>query len=188
LPLLKSWKTTAQLTPVDRYRIAIDSKSGKLNVPDLIFLSTPDLEHIIFRATGFLVSQAERFTSGALSISYKVSVHDDPLQFVVQMRHHGNVDSINTIMDLVSSKVDRRILPLPKVYPFEFGQRVKGMGIKVAELIPGNMAGSVYPNMTHQERLVFAKNLALAFDAIWTFPLPKGFKSENFTLREMNSR
>jgi len=101
LAALEELDETAQLTPVDRYRIAIDSKSGKLDVPDLIFLSTPDLEHIIFRATGFLVSQAERFTSGALSISYKVSVHDNPLQFVVQMRHHGNVDSINTIMELV---------------------------------------------------------------------------------------
>ena len=100
--------------PIHRYRVVIDRESGKVDPPELVSLSTPDLADVILRATGQHVAESKRFTDGALSISYKVSVQEDPaVQYVLQLRHHGNVDSMNTIMQLVSSKIDRRILPLP---------------------------------------------------------------------------
>jgi hypothetical protein len=165
--------------PIHRYRVVVDRESGKVDPPELVSLSTPQLADAVLRATGQHVAESERFTDGALSISYKISVQEDPAaQYVLQLRHHGNVESMNTIMQLVSSKVDCRVLPLPTVYPIpnqSEQQMFSGMGIQITRFVPGVMAHKAYPLMSHKERLRFVKNFARAFDALWQVHLPERF-------------
>lgn len=163
--------------PIDRYRVDIDRVSRKIQSPRLINLSEAELEEVVLAATDHHLKAYSRFMDGALSISYKVAIKEDPdIHYVVQLRHHGNVTSMNLLMSLISSTIDPSILPLPAVYAIpgeEQRQKTTGFGRQIARLIPGPIADSVYPHMSHQEKLVFVRNMALAFQAIWNIPLPK---------------
>ena len=165
--------------PIHRYRVVVDRESGKVDPPELMSLSTQQLADAVLRSTGQHVAESERFTDGALSISYKVSVQEDrAIQYVLQLRHHGNVDSMNTIMQLVSSKIDHQRPSSPHTYPipnqFEL-QIFSGMGIQITRFVPGVMAHKAYPLMSHEERLHFVKNFARAFDVLWQVHLPERF-------------
>jgi hypothetical protein len=163
--------------PIDRYRVDIDRLSRKIQTPIPISLSEAELSEAVLAATGHHLKVFSRFTDGALSISYRVSIEEDPdIQYIVQLRHHGNVTSMNLLMSWISSNINPSILPLPDVYPIpgeEQRQKTTGMGRQIARLMPGPMANSVYPRMSHEEKLIFVRNMALAFQACWRIPLPK---------------
>jgi len=77
-----------------------------------ISLSEAELREAILAATGHHLKAFSRFTDGALSISYKVSIKEDPdIQYIVQLRHYGKVTSMNLLMKLISSSIDPSILP-----------------------------------------------------------------------------
>ncbi len=112
----------------------------------------------------------------SLSTSYKVTVQESPAAYVVQLRHHGRVASMDSLMTLISKTIDPAILPVPPVYPIpgEAGwQEATGMGRQITRMIPGVMASSAYPRMSHDERLVFVRRMALAFQACWSIQLPE---------------
>jgi hypothetical protein len=163
--------------PIDRYLVDINRVSRKIQPPILLALSKVELQEAVLTATGHHLKASSRFADGALSISYKVSIEEDPdIQYVVQLRHHGNVTSMNRLMSLISSAIDPSILPLPTVYPIpgkEKRQKMTGIGRQITRLIPGPMANSVYPRMSHEEKLVFVRHMALAFQATWQITLPK---------------
>ena len=146
--------------------------SRKIQTPVLVPLSEG-----VLVAKGDHLKVFSRFTDGTLSISYRVSIEEDPdIQYILQLRHHGNVTSMNLLMSLISSSIDPSILPLPAVYPIpgeEQRQETTGMGRQIARLIPGPMASSVYPRMSREQKLVFVRNMALAFQASWHIQLPK---------------
>ena len=162
--------------PIDRYRVNIDRISGEVEPPLLISLSRLEIENAILRGTGHHLSKYARFNDGALSISYIASVDENPeIEYVVQLRHHGHVASMNALMELVSKSIKPNILPVPTVYPITTEQEVQqeqGMGIQITRFIPGVMASERYSCMSHEERLVLVRRLALAFDALWRLPLP----------------
>jgi len=172
---LEEEESTGQ--PVDRYRIDIDRISREIQSPILISISEPNLSEVILSATGHQLKTFSRFMDGALSISYKVSVEESPdVQYIVQLRHHGDVTSMNLLMTFVSSSVDPRALPLPDVFPIpgeEKRQKTTGMGRQIARFISGPMANTIYPHMSHEERVVFVQRMALAFQACWSISLPK---------------
>ncbi|KAL8847312.1 MAG: hypothetical protein Q9221_007657 [Calogaya cf. arnoldii] len=163
--------------PVHRYRIEIDRRSKQVLLPQPIILPDSELAEAILTATGQGVASATRFTDGALSISYKVTVQEDPdIAYIIQLRHHGRVASMDFIMSWVSRNIDPRILPVPPVYPIPGElqrQEVTGMGRQITRFIPGNMANSVYPRMSHEQRLMLVRNIALAYQACWQIPLPE---------------
>ncbi|MCJ1387069.1 hypothetical protein MMC17_010198, partial [Xylographa soralifera] len=147
--------------PIDRYRVDIDRLSRKIQRPMPISLPEAELQEAILAATGHHLKAFSRFTDGALSISYKVSIEEDPdMQYIVQLRHHGKVTSMNLLMTLISSSIDPNILPVPTVYPIpceEQRQRKTRKGRQIARLIPGPMANSIYPRMSHEEKLIFGR-------------------------------
>jgi hypothetical protein len=70
--------------PIDRYRVDIDRLSRKIQMPMLISLSEAELREAILAAIGHYLKAFSRFTDGALSISYKVSIEEDPdIQYIV---------------------------------------------------------------------------------------------------------
>jgi hypothetical protein len=117
-----------------------------------------------------------RFTDGALSISYKITVQEQPEDaYILQLRHHGNVSSMDALMTLISQTVDPRILPLPRVYPIpgEMNrQQATGMGRQITQFIFGVVASSIFPQLSHEERVDFVRKMALAFQACWQIELP----------------
>jgi hypothetical protein len=73
---------------------------------------------------------------------------------------------MNLLMKMISLSIDPSILPIPTVYPIpgeELRQRKTGMGRQIARLIPGPMANSIYRRMSHEEKLIFVRKMALAF-------------------------
>jgi hypothetical protein len=163
--------------PVDRYRVNIDCVSGDVQPPVLISLSMLEIENAILQGTGHHLAKYARFNDGALSISYIASVKEDPeIEYVVQLRHHGDVASMNAIMELVSESIEPHILPVPAVYHIanEREQQLeRGLGIQITRFIPGVMASECYPSMSHEDRLLFVRKFAAAFDALWRLPLPE---------------
>ncbi|KAL9609306.1 MAG: hypothetical protein Q9167_005910 [Letrouitia subvulpina] len=163
--------------PIDRYRITIDRRSKKLSPPKPITLSQTELTEAVLAATGQHLASSTRFTDGMLSISYKVMVQESQdIAYVVQLRHHGDVASMNHIMALVSATIDPYILPVPPVYPIpgeKKRQDIEGVGRQITQFIQGDIAYSTYPRLSHKERLVFVQKIALAFQACWRIQLPE---------------
>lgn len=48
-----------------------------------------------------------------------------------------------------------------------------GMGRQITQFIPGVVASSVYPRLSHEERLVLVSKMACAFQACWQLRLPE---------------
>ncbi|KND86834.1 hypothetical protein TOPH_08506 [Tolypocladium ophioglossoides CBS 100239] len=161
--------------PVDRYCVKIDRRSKKISPPEPIILSKVDLSEAILSATGLHLASLTRFTDGALSISYKVTVQESlDIAYVLQLRHYGNVASMDSLMALISKRVDPHVLPVPPVYPIPGEKRrqdTAGMGRQITFLIPGVMASITYPRLSHDEKLVFIRRVAFAFQACWSIPL-----------------
>ncbi|KAG8352802.1 hypothetical protein FVEN_g9206 [Fusarium venenatum] len=77
-----------------------------------------DFSEAILSATGQHLSLWERFTDGALSISYKVTVKESTDSiYVVQLCHHGNVASTDSLMSYITKTISPTLLPVPPVYP-----------------------------------------------------------------------
>ncbi|KAF2462524.1 uncharacterized protein BDR25DRAFT_198328, partial [Lindgomyces ingoldianus] len=164
-------------TPILRYLVKIDRRSKEISPPEPIVLSETELAEAILAATGQHLASSTRFTDGALSISYKVAVQESQdVTYVVQLRHHGRVASMDALMTLISRTTDSHSLPVPPVYPIPGEmerQEATGMGRQITRLIPGVMASSVYPRLSHENKLIFVRNMALAFQACWTVQLPE---------------
>ena len=157
--------------PIDRYRVVVDRSSGGIRAAELIVLTECQLAEAVLNATGHHLATFSRFTDGLLSISYKVSVQENTdFVYVVQLRHHGDVASMNTLMQHVSP-----ILPVPPVYPISKErekQKETGMGLQITQFVPGIMGNDAYHRMSHTQRLVLIERLAVAFDALWSLSLP----------------
>ncbi|KAH9903823.1 hypothetical protein F4778DRAFT_100814 [Xylariomycetidae sp. FL2044] len=181
-PTTFSWSVAledidASPTHIDRYQVKIDTQSKEISPPEPIVLSEAELAEAIWAATGQHLASSTRFTDGALSISYKATVKErQDIAYVIQLRHHGYVASMDALMTLVSKTIDSSILPVPRVYAIpgeKKRQETTGMGRQITELIPGLMASTTYPQLSHKEKLVFVSKMALAFQACWGIQLPE---------------
>ena len=79
-------------------------------------------------------------------------------------------------MRLISTTASSQILPVPAVYPIsgeKERQEMSGMGRQITQFIPGVIASSVYPRLSHEERLVLVRKMAREFQACWQLELPK---------------
>jgi hypothetical protein len=104
--------------PIDRYRISFNRRTRKILPPTPVVLSEQELAEAIQAATGHHLASSTRFTDGALSISYKIEVKErSDIAYILQLRHHGRVASMDALMTLISKTVDLQVLPLPQVYP-----------------------------------------------------------------------
>ncbi|PTB53987.1 hypothetical protein M431DRAFT_520901 [Trichoderma harzianum CBS 226.95] len=158
-------------TPVDRYLIKIDRRTKKISTPEPIVLSENELADVILPATGQRLSSWTRFTDGSMSTSYKVTVKEDPdVAYVVQIRHYGSVASMDSFMTLISRTISPNVLPVP---PNLVHQSATGMGRQITRYIPGQVVLQIYAGLSHKERLIFVRKLALAFSACWEIQLPE---------------
>jgi hypothetical protein len=62
--------------PIDRYLVTFDRRSREILPPKPIALSVQKLSDAILAATGQHLASSDRFTDGALSISYKITVQE----------------------------------------------------------------------------------------------------------------
>ena len=165
--------------PIDRYLVVLDRITGEIERTHRIELDIEECRKIFGCFTKSRITKHTRFTDGSLSLSYKVTCREyeteDEVQYVVQLRHHADVSSMNAIMQLVSSTIDPSVLPVPQVYPIsdEGLQRTKlGMGIQITRFVSGIMGDRIYPSLSHENKLIFIKRLARAFGSLWNIPLP----------------
>ncbi|KAF2799240.1 hypothetical protein K505DRAFT_321309 [Melanomma pulvis-pyrius CBS 109.77] len=196
-PTTFSWSAALEdidesATPILRYLVKIDRRSKEISPPAPIVLSETELAEAVLAATGQHLASSTRFTDGALSISYKVTVQESQdVTYVVQLRHHGRVASMDAFMTLISRTIDSHILPVPPVYPIPREmerQEATGMGRQITRLIPGVMASSVYPRLSHEKKLIFVRDMALAFQACWTVQLPEHHMIGELTAGEVGGQ
>lgn len=161
---------------VDRYQIEVDRRTGICSTPKKIQINDEDMRSAILAATGETVATSNTFTDGGFSISYKVTTIERPeTAYVVQLRHHAKVASMDAVMKAVSANSQPGVIPMPAIYsiPGEAEhQRLCGMGRQIAEFVPGVMAEGAYFNMPHADKLKFVRKMALAWQACWDLPLP----------------
>lgn len=62
--------------PIDRYLITFNRLSKEILAPRSIVLSNGELADAVLAATGQHLASSARFTDGALSISYKITVQE----------------------------------------------------------------------------------------------------------------
>lgn len=77
---------------------------------------------------------------------------------------------MDVLMTLVSGTTDSCILPIPSVYsiPGEMErQETTGMCRQITLLIPGVIASSVCPRLSHEKKLIFVRNMAISLQACW---------------------
>ena len=162
--------------PLDRYQIEINRRTKELSAPRKIEITDQDMQEAILNATGETVASSCRFTDGGLSISYKVTTTQKPdAGYVVQLRHHGNVASMDTLMNFVRANNQPGVIPIPTVYliPGEAEyQQVTGFGRQIAQFVPGVIAEEVSSQLSHASRLELVRKMALAWQALWDLPLP----------------
>lgn len=161
--------------PVDRYLIKIDRRSREICSPEPIVLSETELAEAIFAATGHHLASSRGFTGRRAKHLIQCTVEESlDIAYVVQLRHHGRVASMDSLMALISRTIDHQIFPVPSVYPIPGEmkrQAATRMGRQITRYIPGVMASSVYPRLLHEERLVLVRKIALAFQACWRIQL-----------------
>ncbi len=166
--------------PIDRYMVKVDRHTKAVISTEPIVLTEAQLAEAILSATGQTMASAARFTDGALSISYKVTTHEDPnTAYVVQMRHHANVASMNSLINYISKTIDPNILPVARAYPIPGEhelQTATGFGRQITEYVPGIMASSIYPSLPFDKKMALVKKMALAFQACWDLSLPGPIK------------
>lgn len=162
--------------PVDRFLVNLDRAARRVVSHDAISISKPDLDDCVFQATRQHVKAFSRSADGSLSISYKVTVVENAdVAYIVQLRFHADVTSMNLLMGAISSTANPLALPLPRVFtiPDEAEkQAVTGFGRQVAQFVEGRLASSVYADMPHEGRLRFVQNMARAYQALWDIPMP----------------
>lgn len=161
---------------LDRYQIKVDRQSGKPSAPKKIEITDEDMQKAVLAATGQKVAFSRRFTDGGFSTSYKVTVMDNPdIVYVVQLRFHGSVASMDAFMKFVHANSTPGVIPMPAIYsiPGEAEhQQATGFGRQITQFVPGIMAERVYPNMSHADRLELVRKMALAWQACWNLHLP----------------
>ncbi|ATY59667.1 hypothetical protein A9K55_003050 [Cordyceps militaris] len=161
---------------LDRYQIDIDRQNGQPSTPKKIEITDEELQKAILAATGQEIASSSRFTDGGFSTSYKVTaMHNPEIVYVVQLRFHGNVASMDALMKFVHNNSAPGAIPMPTVYsiPGEAEhQQSTGFGRQITQFVPGVLAERVYPDMTHTDRLELVRKMALAWQACWDLPLP----------------
>ncbi|KZZ91681.1 Protein kinase-like domain protein [Moelleriella libera RCEF 2490] len=130
--------------PLDRYQIEIDRQSGEPSAPKKIEITDEDMQKAILAATGNTIASSRRFTNGGFSISYQVAVMDKPdTIYIIQLRFHGNVASMDAIMKFVRAHNKPGVIPMPAVYsiPGEAEhQKATGLGRQITQFVPGIIA------------------------------------------------
>lgn len=153
----------------------MDRKYGITDTPKLISLPNLELARANLIATGLEMAEAARFTDGAMSVSYKISVRNDPdTHFLFQIRHIGDMQSIYETIQTISAKTDPEVLSIPAAYDQKWiDHYFSGENILITKFVPaGVMAFRSYPKMSHEQRVRFVQNFARAFNALWNVDLP----------------
>ncbi|VUC31935.1 unnamed protein product [Clonostachys rosea] len=163
----------------DRYRINIDRQSGQIASPNPVAISETEQAQAIALATGQTLTSSTRFLDGAHSISYKVTVEENPdIAYLIHLYLHGNVASMESLITRLSrtpKAISHNILPIPPFFPIP-GERQRqettGLGRQISLFVPGVLASTIYPDLPHEDKLVFIQKVALAFAASWSISLP----------------
>ncbi|KAF1826617.1 uncharacterized protein K489DRAFT_367808 [Dissoconium aciculare CBS 342.82] len=133
--------------PVDRFRIEVDRETKEASAPEKIGISAEEMQAAVLPAIGETLATSCRFIDGGLSISCKVTTTEKPdLTYVVQIRHHGNVASMDALMKYVQQHSEPGILPMPAVFsiPGEAAhQAATGFGGQMTQFSPGVIAERV---------------------------------------------
>ncbi|CAH0046453.1 unnamed protein product [Clonostachys solani] len=161
----------------DRYRINIDRQSGQITSPGPIAISETEQAQVIALATGQTLTSSTRFLDGARSISYQVTVEENPdTAYLIHLRH-GNVASMESLITRLSrtpKAVTEHVLPIPAFFPIpgeRERQEITGLGRQISLFVPGVLASRIYPSLPHEDKLVFIQKVALAFAASWSISL-----------------
>ncbi|KAK7413686.1 hypothetical protein QQX98_007468 [Neonectria punicea] len=158
--------------PIEGYLIQIAKADGSVVSTHPVSLSVEEAP-AIFRDAGLgPVKDLTRLSDGSFRVTYKGSIQDgDDGEFVSQLRYHGSITSMNTILHNIRQKIPKN-LPVPRVFDVPVKSRC-GLSVQISEFVPGRDAFDAYYGLDLQDRVRIVQQIARAFDALWNIPLQR---------------
>lgn len=158
----------------EKWTVRIAKNNGKLaSTPDRISITNAEL-YKIFDDTGLGTPETEgivRYPKGAYGISYRVSVRETVQRYMVQLRYHGDVDSINAFVEYLHQNASSD-LPIPRMFPTSV-KVSSNMKVEVSEFIDGPLASDVYYETTLIKRISLVRQIARVFSSLWDLEINK---------------
>ncbi|KAL2694905.1 hypothetical protein Neosp_001494 [[Neocosmospora] mangrovei] len=158
--------------PIERHLIQMSKADGTVVSTRPVSLSIEEASDM-FRYAGLgPVTRIVRLSDGVFGVTYKASTQDDgDAEFVVQLRYHGNVTSMNTILHHIHQTIQDE-LPVPRAFDIQ-PKSSCGLGVQISEFVPGRSGFDAYYRLDVQDRVPIVQQIARAFDALWSIRLQR---------------
>jgi hypothetical protein len=149
----------------EKHLICITKKEGALVSNKHVTITREELDEIFRDLNIGSSDQITRLSKGTYGATYRVSVRGLEEQFIVQLRYHGNVDSMNALMRYIYDNV-ASTLPVAKVYPTDL--RIFDIfKVQITQFIPGVSGNVLFYNLPLPARIGAIKQIARAFATLW---------------------
>lgn len=157
----------AENTNGEKHIICLNKSDGDLISMKHITISEEEMKMILSEADLGVPETITRVDRG-LTPSYKVSIKNSSKQVIIQLRHYGDVDSMNSLTEYLST-----ILPVPKTYRTTF-QVSSALGVQVTEFVEGEVGVKLYYQLDVTDKMRIVKEIARVLDTLWRIKVPEG--------------
>ncbi|KAM0345456.1 hypothetical protein ACHAPU_006383 [Fusarium lateritium] len=158
---------------VDRHIVQLSKEDGHVIAKKHVEVSEVQMAQVLRDSKLGKLKNFKRLNDGVHGITYQVSVEETGSpQFVVQLRSHGNVHSMNALQQYLYEAA-LPSLPVPKVYSTS-EEREDGLQLQITEFVPGTMASDIYPDLDLDGKKMMLRQLARTFQSIWESPISQG--------------
>ncbi|KAJ5609810.1 Aminoglycoside phosphotransferase [Penicillium herquei] len=155
----------------ERHLVCITKDEGRLVSTTHITLTKEELDRIFTDANIGTPQDITRLGKGSYGVSYKVSVVENPKQYIVQLRYHGNIDSMNKLIGYIYDHA-AAILPVPKPVPTTV-QVSSDLGVPISQFIEGVPGNEAYYDAPIDEKVDLVRQIARAFGTLWSLQIDR---------------
>ncbi|KAJ5329592.1 hypothetical protein N7452_009982 [Penicillium brevicompactum] len=162
----------------ENHLICITKEEGALVSKRLVTINQEELDGVFHNLGLGSPDQITRLSKGFYGVTYQVSVKEKEENFIVQLRYHGNVDSMDTLMRYIHDNV-APTLPVAIAYPTSL-QVLDVFKVQITQFVPGIPGNEIFYNLPLPARIEAVKQIARAFAPLWNLQIdqPHGIIGE----------
>lgn len=153
----------------ERNLLCITKDEGKLVSTTPLTITKDELDRMFTNANIGTPHDIIRLDEGGYAVTYKVSVVEHSEKYIVQLRYHGDVDSMNKIIGYIYDHAAANI-PVAKPFPVTF-QVSSGLMVQISQFIEGVAGSEVYYDTPINERVNLVRQIARAFGTTWNLQI-----------------
>jgi hypothetical protein len=129
---------------MNRHLIRLHKTTGKVLSTKPVSIEPDEMKRILFDNKLGTLKAYERLNIGSYETTYSVTVEEvDKPKFIVQLRFHGNVSSMNALQEYIHARAPNG-LPVPRTFSVNSSDRDDGLQLQITEFIPGPMADVIF--------------------------------------------